>query len=404
MINRISELIIKHLNGELTPEEQAELNEWLGDSEKDKKFFEQFSDKNYVSGELDSLYAYDEEKNWEKLIRKYPVQSAPVVPIVKRTGWWKYMAAAAIIIIIIGAGGYLAFFNKQSQSEQVQIEPQQQRFKNDIKPGQEGAILTLGDGSKVILDSAQNGTLAQQGNVILIKRDGQLNYEGTGSSEISYNTMTTPRGRQYSVMLADGSKVWLNAASSITYPTAFKGNERKVIISGEAYFEIAHNANMPFIVEKGDMNVKVLGTHFNVNAYDDELTIRTTLIEGSVQVGRSGLPTPGLPTGQAGSRFLTPGQQAQVDRSNEISVVNADLEEVIAWKNGYFNFRNSTIESIMRQVERWYDVDVEYEGKPARLFNGEVPRSVNASTLFRILESTGWVHFKIDGKKVTVMK
>jgi len=243
--------------------------------------------------------------------------------------------------------------------------------------------------------------LAQQGNTQVIKlADGGLMYtvNDKTSGEIMFNTMATPNGGKYEMGLPDGSKVWLNAASSITYPTVFTGAERRVKITGEVYFEIVHNAIMPFRAEVAagkdkQTTVEVLGTHFNVNAYPGEDGIKTTLLQGAVKI-ISGPVT----------RELQPGQQAHVSATGQVNVVNdVDLEETMSWKNGMFYFKNAGIKTIMRQVERWYDVDVVYEGDIADRFVADISYEVPVSVLLKIMELTGRVHFKIDGRKITVM-
>ena len=262
------------------------------------------------------------------------------------------------------------------------------------------AMITLANGQKVYLDSAVNGTLAMQGNVKLVKlANGQIAYQtasGETINEIKYNTLTNPRGSKVIDMtLADGSQVWLNAGSSVTYPVAFVGNERRVAITGEAYFEVAHNTAMPFKVSKGEMEVTVLGTHFNVNAYDDESDIKVTLLEGSVKVIK------GPSTGSGLQTVLKPGQQAQV--TNEVKVVNdADLEQVMAWKNGLFNMKGTDLAALMRQVARWYDVQVSYEGpQQQKSFGGSINRDVDLSDVLKALEQYG-IHFRMEKGKVII--
>jgi len=269
---------------------------------------------------------------------------------------------------------------------------------NDFLPGKNTAILTLADGSTIVLDSAKNGALTSQGNTKVIKlNNGQLAYSSSGATnEVLYNTMSTPRGGQYKLVLSDGSKVWLNAASSIHYPTSFPGNERKVEITGEAYFEVAHDAKKPFKVSVNNMEVQVLGTHFNVNAYRDERTINTTLLEGSVKVTKG-----------SSMSILKPGQQAIIQQAGDDKKItvenNIDVEAVIAWKNGYFSFTNADMTAVMRQISRWYDVDIVYEGKiPDRKFGGEISRNLNASQALKILQASK-VHFRIEGKKIIVL-
>lgn len=308
----------------------------------------------------------------------------------RRHRWW---AAAAIILLCIASGSYFFFFNKSNSG--IAKTETRQSYKNDIPPGGNKAILTLSGGQKIILDSAANGTLAQQGNTNIIKVDsGKLAYAaGTSQEEVVYNILTTPRGGQYRLTLPDGTDVWLNAASSIRYPTAFAGNERRVELTGEAYFEVKHNAAMPFKVKTRDMLIEDLGTSFNVMAYEEEPMIKTTLLEGSVRVTKA-----------PASIVLEPGQQALVDASGKMSLIwDADIEAALAWKNGLFRFRDESIETIMRQVSRWYDVDVEYQGNVKDMrFGAAISRKENVSKLLQFLELTGTVHFKIDNHKITI--
>jgi len=309
---------------------------------------------------------------------------------------WKRIAVAASITLMLATGAYFLFMNKPKQIAKTET---QQRFKNDVAPGGNKAILTLSNGTQIILDSAANGTLSQQGNSKVIKLDsGQLKYEASGSSPlgeagVGLNTITTPKGGQYQIVLADGSKVWLNAASSITYPTAFTGAERKITMTGEAYFEVAHNAAKPFIVSKNAVSVQVLGTHFNVNAYDDEAEIKVTLLEGSVKA-----------TSSNNSIIIKPGEQA-VLTAGEIKAMSVDLDEVMAWKNGIFNFNREDITGIMRQLSRWYDAEIIYQGdKSEDLFSGIIKRNNNISQVLKMLEQTNRIHFKIEDRKIVVTK
>jgi len=236
---------------------------------------------------------------------------------------------------------------------------------------------------------------------VLKTNNGQLAYHTTNEkpTEVLYNTLATPRGGQYQLMLPDGSKVWLNAASSIRYPTAFVGKTRQVDITGEAYFEIAKDANRPFTVRVGSPAgtkgaVRVLGTQFNVNAYSDEPVVRTTLLEGAVKVMKD-----------AASAVLAPGEQALLDQTGEVRLArDADLEQVMAWKNGQFVLKEADIRTVMRQIERWYDVEVVFEDDIRDKFYVDMSRNTNLSNVFRILESTGLVHFRIDGKKIIVTR
>ncbi len=309
----------------------------------------------------------------------------------KNTLWPRIVSAAAIIIIIsVGTLFYLGYIKKSDAKHAVS------EAKNDISPGGNIATLTLADGRKISLTDAENGQLAEQSGIKISKTaDGQLVYEvrhleGSTSEKslpaarMTYNTIETPPGGQYQVILPDGSKVWLNSASSLRYPVKFTGNERRVEISGEAYFEVAHNSKMPFRVINSSQIVEVLGTHFNIMAYPDESSTNTTLLEGSVRIIKENK-----------SKVISPGQQTRVKNGN-IDVASVDVTQVTAWKEGYFMFKNEDIQSIMRQISRWYNLEVKYEGDiPEKVFGGKISRTRNVSEVLEILESTGSIRFKI---------
>ena len=302
-------------------------------------------------------------------------------------------STAAILLVIIGS---VYIFSLNNKTKPV-INTITRTLKQDVLPGGNKAFLTLSNGTNILLDSATNGLLAQQGNMNVIKlSSGQLVYktdaDNNAAPEVSYNTMRTPRGGQYQLTLPDSTQVWLNSASSIHFPTSFSGIDRKVEITGEVYFEVAKNAAKPFTVHVNGMDVKVIGTHFNINAYNDDDVIKTTLLEGSVLVTK----------GKA-TLLLHPGNQAQLNNYGEIKLQkNADIEEAIAWKKGYFFFKNSSLQNVMRQLSRWYDVEVDYEGViPERNFGGELSRSLNISQILQVLDKSK-VHFKIEGKKIIV--
>ena len=303
-------------------------------------------------------------------------------------------AIAASVIGLLLLSTFL-LFNKNISKRTANAELSEQRFKNDVSPGGDKATLTLADGSSIVLDDAQNGILAQQGSSKIIKVGGKLLYDPTNmnSREIVYNTISTPNGGQYQLELPDGSLVWLNATSSIHFPTSFVGKERRVEITGEAYFEVAKNRDMPFVVTVNGAEVQVLGTHFNINAYSDEDNVKTTLLEGSVKF-----------VSGASINMLKPGQQSQLASNGMIKVLsNVDVEEVVAWKNGMFEFENAGIETVMRQLSRWYDVEIEYKGKTDDLFIAEMRRNIKLSDALKALELTGKVKFEIQGKKIIVL-
>ncbi|MEO6687433.1 MAG: FecR domain-containing protein [Dyadobacter sp.] len=305
---------------------------------------------------------------------------------------WAKIAVAAVLIMAIG----IYWWSGIREKNKMAMQNIPSTLVADIVPGGNKAVLTLGDGSNIMLDSAGNGNLADQGNSNIIKSGkGELVYKSNNKAAeaIVYNTVTTPKGGQYQIVLPDGSKVWLNAASSLRFPTSFAGKERRVEITGEVYFEVAHNAKMPFIVKANDAEVAVLGTHFNVMAYPDEKVMKTTLLEGSVKVTRAGK-----------SAMLIPGQQARLTSTSEnIRVLDdVDIDKEMAWKTGYFQFEDDNLESIMRQVSRWYDVDIRYEGNLSREhFTGRLPRNANVSKVLKILSLSG-VKFRIEGKSIIV--
>lgn len=390
---RLTILFDRYLNNSCTPAEKQELAELILSKEHDasiSQVLEQVWAK--TTGEADIP-----EDKAEHIFQSILTTETKTVPRIhrihfRRLRWW---AAAAIFILFVTGSYFLLFNNKGGkQNEIVKTEPTK-----DVKaPTTNRAMITLADGKTVYLDSALNGELAVQGNIKLVKlANGQIAYQtasGEIVKELKYNTLSNPRGSKViDMQLSDGSHVWLNAGSSVTYPIAFVGDERKVSITGEAYFEVAKDASKKFIVDANETTTEVLGTHFNVNAYDDESDIRITLLEGSVKVSKGN-----------SNNLLKPGQQAQV--SNSIKVVNdVDVEQVMAWKNGKFQFGGAGIEEVMRQIARWYDVEVVYELKPQDVhFRGGISRDVEASKVFKMLETTEAVHFRIEGKKVYVIR
>jgi len=268
-----------------------------------------------------------------------------------------------------------------------------------ITPGKDRAVLTLADGKTIDLNGAANGEISRSGNISITKqKNGELVYTvsngQTGNkNELAYNTISTPKGGQYKIVLPDGTGVWLNAASSLKYPTAFKGKERHVELNGEAYFEVAKNKDLPFTVTANEVNVKVLGTHFNIMAYKDEPSVNTTLLEGSVMLNANNKQA-----------LLVPGQQGIAAKNSEqIELKTVNVEDAVAWKNQYFSFRKESIESVMRKIERWYDVEVKYQGDmKGKVLGGSISRSENIQELLDNLELTGIVKFKIEGRTIIV--
>jgi transmembrane sensor len=378
--NLFPDLLEKYLDNRLLPEEEREFVQLL----REKRY------RNWLSldvlarleadyPELKTLPADSGQKILQSIFTHGEEITTGPVPMHHR--WLPYAAAA---LLIVAAGIYL-------YTKDVTPRVTEQSVQNDAQPGGNKAVLILADGRTIVLDSAANGQLVMQGNVEVVKtKDGELTYKGSnGAAAISYNTLSTPRGGQYMLSLPDGSKVWLNAASTIKFPTAFTGNQRQVELTGEAYFEVAHDAQKPFYVNAKGMNVQVLGTHFNVNAYEDEDAMTTTLLEGKVTVN---------------SAVLKPGQEAVLTQDERLTVRNnPDAEESIAWKNGLFIFSNENIASIMRKLSRWYDIDVEYKGDVSgKSLWGTISRFEKVSEVLKMLELTNVVRFTIEGKKIIV--
>jgi ferric-dicitrate binding protein FerR (iron transport regulator) len=345
--------------------------------------------------------------NWEEklfTILNEAKNDTPVISLLKnpRRVWLKKWAVAASILILFATGAYFILFNTKSDSPQ--LSKAKQKSTEDIQsitPGGNKAVLTLADGSVINLDSARNGTLTQQGNIKIIKgEDGQLLYyvDQEGAAIKGYNTISTPRGGKYEIVLADGSKVWLNAASSLKFPASFTGKTREVLLTGEGYFEVAKNAFKPFHVKVNNMTVEVLGTHFNVNAYEDERSIATTLLEGSVKIKKD---IPAKSSSQ--SLVLKPGEQAELAKDGELNINHdANIQEVIAWKNDNFEFNNTPVTDIMRQISRWYDVEIDYRGPvPTHQLTGKISRNVDLNQLIDMLAYTG-INMKIENKKIII--
>ncbi|HTN38471.1 MAG TPA: FecR family protein [Arachidicoccus sp.] len=316
----------------------------------------------------------------------------------KGSNLYNWKRAAAILLLFIGIGA--VFFMLIQKDKHAAIE-RIARVQPDetIHSGTDKAMLTLDNGKTIVLDNTGNGVIADQPGVNIHKvENGQLVYAVDKlqnlDNSIHFNTMTTPRGGRYKIVLPDGTKVWLNAASTLTYPTRFLKDSRIVTMHGEAYFEVAKNALKPFIVKTDNqMEVKVYGTHFNIQAYDDNAGIKTTLFEGSVKVSSAG-----------GAMMLKPGQESSMDGAGNLKhTSNVNLEQAIAWKEGLFYFSDQNIKSIMQTISRWYDVDIHYEGAvPGDLFSAIITRDNNIHQILNMLEATGKVHFRITGKTVTV--
>ncbi len=385
---QIADLISKLLKGDITEAEDLYLQKWVNEHPENRTFFKKFVDSTYLENQQNTFRAIDSNQAWNKLYRRIykTPESRPLYP-----GILKY---AAILIPVLITFGLLFYLSDEEKGETEKKSVQSART-NDIKPGSKRAILTLSNGESVVLDSGvrrnideDNGTFINNNNDILSYNTS--NHSQTGKIDF-FNTVLIPAGGEYRLILADGTKVWMNSKSELRYPIEFNGTERKVYLKGEAYFEVAKNASMPFIVKTDKAEVKVLGTHFNVSAYTDDET-KATLIEGVVKV-----------KGVKGAAVLRPGEQAVISNSQFKVRDDFDAEGEIAWKNGLFNFKDAGIEEIMRNAARWYDIEVKYVGDiPTTELSGRMSRNVNLSGLIKILEFEG-IKFRIEGRKVTVI-
>lgn len=413
---RINYLTEQFINQTISEEEKTELANWVNHCSQDEELsgvLEQAWQKHTATKQMPEdmserikalIYAGE-----DAVIKEVePINTIRFIPYWKRS---RVRIAAAVFILMAGSTAYVKLYRQKQPAVATTEAPRQ--MKQDVLPGGNKAVLTLSDGTQIVLDSASNGLLAKQGTAELRKLgNGKLAYISTGASagELMYNTMTTPPGGQYKLLLPDGSVVWLNAASSIRFPTAFTGKERKVTITGEAYFEVAPlytkrgHEKLPFIVQvntpsafggsgDGGMEIQVLGTHFNVNAYAEEDAIKTTLLEGSVKIVK----------GKSSSTLL-PGQQAQLQNTGLIKINrDADTEEAVAWKDGYFQFSSADLPTVLRQAARWYNLEVEFAGDiPKDRFTGKISRTVNLSRLLKWMQWSD-VHFKLEGRKITVL-
>lgn len=374
---RLLKLLEKIESGAATTEELAEYNRFYGRFQTDERW--------------NSLEMGEKKETGEKIYTN--ISTAIEKPVKKRrfSLFFKYAAAAAIIVVVL-VGLY-----KLNHIQSVKTSAPESVHVQDRAPGGDKATLTLANGTEISLSDAANGDLIKRSGLSITKAaDGQLIYKVLGrpanaTTVTELNTIATPNGGQYNIVLSDGSKVWLNAASSLKFPSEFKGAERNVELNGEAYFEISKKKSMPFNVLANGTKVTVLGTHFNIMAYADGGNVKTTLLEGAVKLSH-----------KAATALLRPGQQGVTTATGSFNVSNADIESVMAWKNGYFMFNDADLPEVMRQLSRWYDVDVVFENRTREYeFVGEISRKYSLQKVLKILELSG-VHFKLTGRTLTV--
>ncbi|RAJ08630.1 FecR family protein [Chitinophaga skermanii] len=396
--DRIAALLHKKLVGEtLLAEEQQLLEDWASQSADNAALLNKIQNEASVHKMLQTWYNIEQNREENKgrffsqLAALSKESQQPKFNFFKS----RIVRYAAAAVVLMGVSTYALLHSDLHQPATRKVVALKET--TPIAPGRDGAILTLADGSQLVLDSAGNGVVASQNGANVVLQNGQLTYNAADlqPGEIVYNNVRTPKGRQFKLVLPDGTKVWLNAASSIKYPTAFSGKERHVELQGEAYFEVAQNEQLPFKVQTGEATeIQVLGTSFNINAYTNEHSIRTTLLEGAVRINA-----------YSHTATLKPGQQAAVKpQLSQMVILNAvDTDQILAWKNGLFNFENASLDEIMRQLERWYDIEVVYEkGIPAARFGGWINKQNTLQDVLQILESSN-VHFHLEGRKLIVM-
>jgi transmembrane sensor len=384
-------LIRKHFRNELTEDERSTLNNWIGASNENKKVFNELTNEDSLLEAMQEFYTFT--RNYDR------GQSATVVSLYRRKqNWFKYMLATAVVFAAVCL---VWLFVIDKNKKQVAVtDTATKKATPDIPPGGNKAVLILEDGSTIELDDARNGVIAEQGKMVINKKDGELVYNEAGkqvkNNITSWNTVKTPRGGQYQLSLPDGSKVWLNAASSLKFPVSFSGKNRVVQLEGEAYFDVVHNESMPFEVQLyNGAKVQVLGTRFNIMAYDEEAELKTTLVQGKVK----------MLSVKKQEALLQPGQQALLNKLQGALQVDkdADIGAAVAWKEGMFKFARTDLRAVMRQLARWYDVQIEYDKNLAeKYFSGEISRRLNAAEVLSVIEFAG-VHFKIEGKKIIVL-
>lgn len=359
---RYNELADKILKGNITPEELAEYNRWLQSEEEDL--------------EIPGAYAVSETEHKNRLFQQIQQRKAPAINVLRT---WR---VAAAILLIVGAATFGLLFFSNNKSNLVAVE---QPFKNDINPARGGVTLTLSTGSRLLLDTLQNGELHLEG-FSAVKEENLLQYALSNNKEVIYNQVATSKGKTYRLRLSDGTSVWLDAQSSIRFPSNFSGNERVVEITGQVYFEVAKNPRQPFSVRSNGQTIQVLGTSFNVNAYDK--MIATTLVEGSIKVNNT---------------ILQPNQQTLLQNEKIKVRADVDMTEVLAWKAGLFKFNGNSLEDIMRQLERWYDIEVIYKDQiPEMQLVAKIDRNMPISKILDLLEMTGQVSFSIEENKIII--
>jgi len=402
-VEKILCLITKYRELTLSQEEEIELQSWVAESEENRSLFTELTDQAALAEKLKVYAQVNSQAIWEKTLQQID-PATKVVPLnPAQRAWWKYATAAAVVLSLSVAGWL--YFKPAVPQPVVEKQPAGET-KEEITTDISKVTLTLTDGKKVILDNPNDQQKITQGNVIISRADGRIAYSGAnGASEndpivvgstVLYNTVSTPRGGQYQVILPDGSIVWLNAASSLRFPIAFAGGERNVSLTGEAFFEVAHMTNKPFKVAVEDgSTVEVLGTRFNITAYTDDALVKTTLLQGSVK----------LTTKAAAQQLLKPGQAVLVDKNGKVEgvkEVSTDITKAVPWRAGYISLE-ADVKTVMQEIGRWYNLKIEYAGKiPTKSLKGKIPREYPIKDVLTILQDQG-IALKFDEKNQKIV-
>jgi ferric-dicitrate binding protein FerR (iron transport regulator) len=390
-LQNIKELILKRLRETLTPAEEQALEAWMTESDQNRAIVEELSDPQQLAESFAKLDSLHPDQVWKRV--RSNSENTLAKPVFLRRHLRTLTGYAAAVVLLIAAGIY---FRGQYVKRTLAIRPEMQSSIDVSAPSANHSVITLSDGRKIYIDSAQTGVVAIQGNVRVRKNsDGSIEYLDDGhNGRLQYNTLTVPRGSQLaSIILSDGSRVIVNAGSTMKYPVSFYRRERGMEITGEAYIEVVKDARRRFIVTGGGMAVEVLGTHFNVNTYPDETDMKVTLLEGSIKV-----------SGGIEQRLIKPGEQAVYRKDTMHVRTGVDVKRVIAWKNGFFDFQDKHLPEVMRQLSRWYDLQVVYNGKvPEIEFFGQMGRNLKLSDVLNVLRDAG-LHFRMEeGRRLIVL-
>lgn len=395
-VSYIASLIVGEMQNKLTTGERQELDTWLLEDVDNFSLYEDLMNEDKLGNDLNELFTYDHNQAYEKLALKLFPTAITGKRVHFRVRW--YMVAA-ILVLVAGGITYVALNKDEKPIPRYSVVVAQKKSPG-IQPDSKKAVLVLADGSTIVLNEMNNGNIARQGNVAVLKnKNGQLEYQYSGLSTTTtgLNTLRTPRGGEYQVILDDGTKIWLNAASTLQFPVHFNTNERRVALTGEAYFEVAATAapntghKKSFIVNVDNMEVQAVGTSFNISAYKEDNRSQTTVVEGLVKVSRNN-----------SSNLVTPGKKL-IASDSAVTIEEADIKQEIAWKNGEFVFRNTSLRMVMNELARWYDMEVVYEpGVPSLHFSGEIERASDITKALQMLEYTGGVSFTINKRMITV--